>query len=80
MHLDGSVDVETYKSKTNEYKNRQREIMAEMENQVELDEMNMVTAQKVLRLAKLSREILKVRIWMKTATFEICLFELEVGW
>ncbi len=57
MHLDGTVDADTYKNKMNEYKNRQREITSEMQSHVELDELNMITVQKVLRLAKLSREI-----------------------
>lgn len=57
MHLDGTVDAETYKNKTAEYKNRQREITSEMQNQVELDETHLITIHKVLRLAKFSREI-----------------------
>lgn len=81
MHLDGTVDAETYKNKTTEYKNRQREITTEMQNQVELDEKHLITVQKVLKIAKFSREIFESsNLEEKTAILKIYLFELKVGW
>jgi hypothetical protein len=38
MHLDGGIDFETYHSKLEEYKKRQREITSEMEAHVNADE------------------------------------------
>ena len=57
MHLDGMVDVDTYRTKIAEYKNRQREITTEMQNHIDSDETCIITAQTVLDLARRAREI-----------------------
>ena len=57
MHLDGVIDSETYKIKLEEYKKRQREITSNMRDQVDADETCLITAQRVLGLARRAKEI-----------------------
>jgi site-specific DNA recombinase len=57
MHLDGGIDSETYHSKLEEYKKRQREITSEMEAHVNADETCIITAKTVLDLAKRAKEL-----------------------
>ncbi len=52
MHLDGSIDQETYRIKLNEYKQQQREVTEEMQSHVDGDESCLITAQIVFGLAK----------------------------
>ena len=59
MHLDGSIDSEIYRLKLEEYKKRQREIIAEMKAHVNADESCLITAKTVLDLAKRAKEIFK---------------------
>ncbi len=55
MHLDGTIDPETYKIKLEEYKKRQREITLEMQAHVETDESCLITVETVLSLANNAR-------------------------
>lgn len=57
IHLDVSIDQESYRSKVEEYKKRQREITSEMQSHVQADESCLVTIRLVLALAKDAREI-----------------------
>ena len=57
MHLDGTVDSETYHAKLQEYKMRQREITSELQSHGEIDETSLITAKTVFDLAKRAREI-----------------------
>jgi hypothetical protein len=57
MHLDGGIDSETYHSKLEEYKKRQREITSEMQAHVNADETCIITAKTVLDLAKRAKEL-----------------------
>ncbi len=57
MHLDGSIDQESYRAKMDEYKKRQREITSEMQAHVSGDETCLITVETVLGLAKQAREI-----------------------
>lgn len=57
MRLDESIDTETYQAKESEYKNREHEITAELENLLEADDTHIITAQTVFSLAKRAREI-----------------------
>jgi L-rhamnose mutarotase len=57
MHLDGGIDSETYHSKLEEYKKRQREITSEMEAHVNADETCIITAKTVFDLAKRAKEL-----------------------
>ena len=57
MHLDGLMESETYHLKLEEYKKRQREITAEMKAHVNADETCLITAKKLLDLAKRPKEI-----------------------
>ncbi len=55
MHLDGAIDTDTYQAKLREYKDRQREITAEMQERVDFDESCLITVKSVLDLAKKAR-------------------------
>lgn len=57
MHIDSTIDAETYRTKLEEYKKRQREITVEMQTHVDIDENQLITIQTVLDLAKNAREI-----------------------
>lgn len=57
MHLDGTIDQESYRTKMDEYKRRQREITSEMQAHVSGDETCLITAETVLGLAKNARKI-----------------------
>lgn len=57
MHLDGKVDSETYHTKLQEYKNRQREITTEMQTHVDIDEACLITAKTLFDLANRAKEI-----------------------
>jgi site-specific DNA recombinase len=57
MRLDESIDTETYQAKESEYKNREREITAELETLLEADDTHIITAQTVLSLAQRARKI-----------------------
>lgn len=57
MHLDGSIDQESYRTKMDEYKKRQREITSEMQAHISGDETYLITVETVLGLAKRAREI-----------------------
>ena len=57
LHLDGELDSDTYHSKLEEYKKRQREITLEMKAHVNADEACLITAKTVLDLAKRAKEI-----------------------
>jgi site-specific DNA recombinase len=57
LHLDGTIDQESYRTKVEEYKKRQREITAEMQAHVAGDESCLVTAQTMLALARNARAI-----------------------
>ena len=57
MHLDGDIDSDTYHTKLEEYKKRQREITSEMRAHVNADETCLITAKTVLDLAKRAKEI-----------------------
>ncbi len=57
MHLDGGIDSETYHLKLEEYKARQRAIAAEVSDHITADESCLITAKRVLDLAKQAKEI-----------------------
>lgn len=57
MHLDGSIDSESYQTKLQEYKQRQREITSEMQDHVNMDETCLLTAKAVLDLARRANDI-----------------------
>jgi site-specific DNA recombinase len=57
MHLDGGIDSETYHTKLEEYKKRQRGITSEMEAHINADETCLITAKTVLDLAKRAKEL-----------------------
>lgn len=57
MHLDGNIGSEEYHAKLQEYKCRQREITAEMQAHVDIDEECLITAKTVFDLAKRAKEI-----------------------
>lgn len=57
LHMDGTIDSDTYKFKLEEFKKRQREIAAEMQAHIDADELVIITAKTVLDLAKRSREL-----------------------
>ncbi len=57
MHVDGTIDSETYSLKLEEYKKRQRDILSEMKAHVNADETCLITAKTVLDLAKRAKEI-----------------------
>jgi site-specific DNA recombinase len=57
MHLDGDMDSDTYHTKLDEYKKRQREITSEMKAHVNADETCLLTAKTVLDLAKKAKEL-----------------------
>lgn len=58
MHVDGSIDAEAYKLKREEYKQRQQEINAELENHTtDNDGDYIITAQVILDLARRAKEI-----------------------
>lgn len=57
MHLDGTVDQESYRIKMDEYKKRQREITSEMLAHASNNETCLITVETVLVLAKNARQI-----------------------
>ncbi len=57
MHLDGTIDSDTYRTKLQEYKKRQQEITFEMLVHIDSDEICLITAKTVFDLAKNSRAI-----------------------
>lgn len=58
MHVDGSIDTEAYALKREEYKKRQQEINAELENYtINNDGDYIITAQVILDLARRAKEI-----------------------
>lgn len=57
VHLDGTIDQETYRTKMDEYKKRKREITSEMQAHVLGDETCLITIETVLGLARNAQEI-----------------------
>ena len=56
MHLDGTLDAETYKVKVEVYKERQREITLEMQAHIDTDESCLIDLKTVLDLATQAKE------------------------
>ncbi|MFA6991286.1 MAG: recombinase family protein, partial [Candidatus Babeliales bacterium] len=57
MHMDGQIDSETFQAKQKEYKQRQREILLQMQDHVDADESTIITAKIVLDLARRAKEL-----------------------
>ena len=57
MHLDGKIDSDTYHTKLEEYKQRQRAITAEIKTYDESPDSSIITAKTVLELAQQSKDI-----------------------
>lgn len=57
LHMDGTIDSDTYKFKLEEFKKRQREIAAEMQAHIDADESVIITAKTALDLAKRAKEL-----------------------
>ncbi|OGN59992.1 MAG: hypothetical protein A3F40_01700 [Chlamydiae bacterium RIFCSPHIGHO2_12_FULL_27_8] len=51
------MDSDSYHTKLEEYKKRQREITSEIKNHIDADETCLITARSVLDLAKRAKEI-----------------------
>jgi len=51
-HLDGNIDADIYEQKLDEYKKRQHEITAAMDQHIDADKASLITVKTVLDLAK----------------------------